>query len=155
MARPDANKAASTLKEALGGPGVEWATLCCVMRLLKLVIKAQAAAAAASSASGEGSDGGRGGSNVGDSPARAASSGGGTPRSTAPVAAVPAPAHKVRRAGAGDDSWTPWTLSQVVFRSRLRLVVTVTVLLGQQVGSPGSGATSRSRPSVPDCVTRG
>lgn len=57
----------------------------------------------------------------------------------APVAAVPAPAHKVHRAGAGDDSWTPWTLSQVVFRSRLRLVVTVTVLSGQQVGSPGSG----------------
>eukprot|EP00892_Ulva_mutabilis_P005822 jgi/Ulvmu1/3611/UM017_0023.1 len=78
MARPDANKAASTLKEALGGPGVEWATLCCVMRLLKLVIKAQAATAAAASV--DSSDGGRG-SNVGDSPARAASSGDGTPRS--------------------------------------------------------------------------
>lgn len=39
--RPDANKAATTLKEALGG-GAEWAVLCCTMRLLKLVIKVQA-----------------------------------------------------------------------------------------------------------------
>lgn len=39
--RPDANKAATTLKQALGG-GAEWAVLCCTMRLLKLVIKVQA-----------------------------------------------------------------------------------------------------------------
>jgi hypothetical protein len=39
--RPDANKAATTLKMALGG-GAEWAVLCCTMRLLKLVIKVQA-----------------------------------------------------------------------------------------------------------------
>lgn len=108
MARQDANKAASTLKEALGGPGVEWAALCCVMRLLKLVIKAQAAAAAAAP-SVDGSETGRTDSSVAGSPAHAESSGGGTPRSAGQQRA----ALRSQLAGCFADVWFPAISLQV------------------------------------------
>lgn len=113
MARQDANKAASTLKDALGGPGVEWAALCCVMRLLKLVIKAQAAAATAT-LSVDGSEAGRGGSSVGDSPAHAASSGGGTPRSAGQYRQ----ALRSQLAACFADVWFPAISLQVRARAR-------------------------------------